>query len=130
MFWLDKACIDQDNISASLACLPIYLSGCRKLLIVAGPTYTSRLWCLMEIFTYCKFNGSPEDVTLCPIDEIVHDTLETFDAAKAQCHLPGDRHRLLAVVESGFGDFTASTRRSAPCCERRWRAATGWRKAP
>ena len=29
----------------------------------------------------------------------------TFDAAKAQCFLPKDRERLLAVVEAGFGDF-------------------------
>ena len=29
----------------------------------------------------------------------------TFDAAKAQCFLPKDKHRLLAVVEAGFGDF-------------------------
>lgn len=29
----------------------------------------------------------------------------TFDAAKAQCFLPQDKHRLLAVVEAGFGDF-------------------------
>ena len=31
----------------------------------------------------------------------------TFDAAKAQCFLPQDKHRLLAVVEAGFGDFKA-----------------------
>ena len=31
----------------------------------------------------------------------------TFDAAKAECFLPKDKHRLLAVVEAGFGDFQA-----------------------
>ena len=44
MLWLDKACIDQQNISASLACLPVFLSGCKRLLIVAGSTYVHRLW--------------------------------------------------------------------------------------
>ena len=29
--WLDKGCIDQNNIDASLAALPIYLSGCKTL---------------------------------------------------------------------------------------------------
>ena len=43
---------DQNNIEQSLACLPVFLAGCQKLLIVAGPTYTSRLWCVMEIFTF------------------------------------------------------------------------------
>ena len=40
----DKACIDQDNIDRSLACLPIFLAGCKTLLITAGPTYCTRLW--------------------------------------------------------------------------------------
>ena len=41
----DKACIDQNSIEQSLACLPVFLAGCQTLLVVAGPTYCSRLWC-------------------------------------------------------------------------------------
>ena len=84
--WLDKACIDQENIAASLACLPIYLSGCRKLLIVAGPTYATRLWCLMELFTFCKFNGSPDDIVLHTIGEpsVTNKSLATFNAANSR----------------------------------------------
>ena len=44
----DKACIDQSNIQQSLSFLPVYLSGCQTLLIMAGPTYCSRLWCVMQ----------------------------------------------------------------------------------
>ena len=44
LIWLDKACIDQSSIDANLACLPVWLSGCSSLLVLAGPTYTSRLW--------------------------------------------------------------------------------------
>mmetsp|Transcript_21045 Transcript_21045/g.62491 ORF Transcript_21045/g.62491 Transcript_21045/m.62491 type:complete len:104 (+) Transcript_21045:85-396(+) len=40
--WLDKFCIDQNNIDRSLAALPIYLTGCKSLVICAGPTYTRR----------------------------------------------------------------------------------------
>ena len=40
----DKACIEQDNIDRSLTCLPIFLAGCKTLLIIAGPTYCTRLW--------------------------------------------------------------------------------------
>ena len=47
--WLDKACIDQDNIDESLAALPIFLSGCKSLVAVAGPSYPTRLWCVMEL---------------------------------------------------------------------------------
>ena len=55
-----QACIDQQNISASLACLPVYLSGCKELLILAGPTYASRLWCVMEIFVFVRSSGNRE----------------------------------------------------------------------
>ena len=44
LIWLDKACIDQSSIDANLACLPVWLSGCSSLLVLAGPTYASRLW--------------------------------------------------------------------------------------
>ena len=47
--WLDKACIDQGNINDSLACLPIFLAGCRNLLVVAGPSYVERLWCVVRL---------------------------------------------------------------------------------
>ena len=46
LIWLDKASIDQTDISTALACLPVYLAGCRELLILAGPTYVERLWCV------------------------------------------------------------------------------------
>ena len=50
----DKACIDQNSIQQSLACLPVFLAGCKTLLVVAGPTYCSRLWCIMELFTFVR----------------------------------------------------------------------------
>ena len=52
----DKACIDQNNIQQSLACLPVFLAGCQTLLVVAGPTYCSSLWCVMELFTFARSN--------------------------------------------------------------------------
>ena len=47
--WLDKASIDQRDIAAQLACLPVWLSGCRDLVVVAGPTFVERLWCVLEV---------------------------------------------------------------------------------
>eukprot|EP00964_Phaeocystis_antarctica_P121466 scaffold85130_cov78-Phaeocystis_antarctica.AAC.4 len=46
--------MDQGNIQQSLACLPVFLAGCQTLLVVAGPTYCSRLWCVMELFTFAR----------------------------------------------------------------------------
>ena len=42
LLWLDKACIDQTNIDTNLACLPVFLSGCKELLVLAGTTYSTR----------------------------------------------------------------------------------------
>lgn len=39
-----QACINQADIAANLACLPVFLSGCRELLCLAGATYATRLW--------------------------------------------------------------------------------------
>ena len=46
-----QACINQEHIEASLAGLPAYLSGCRFLLVLAGPSYLRRLWCVVEAKT-------------------------------------------------------------------------------
>ena len=104
--WLDKACIDQTNIDASLAALPVFLSGCDRLLIIAGETYSTRLWCVMEIFTFVKMGGSRERITLKQISADAVDALSRFDASRAQCFHAKDRHKLLAVIEVGFGNLT------------------------
>ena len=57
----DKACIDQGNIQQSLACLPVFLAGCQTLLVVAGATYCSRLWCVMELFTFARSECLPSE---------------------------------------------------------------------
>ena len=44
LLWVDKACIDQTAIEENLASLPIFLAGCRQLLVLAGETYATRLW--------------------------------------------------------------------------------------
>ena len=64
----DKACIDQNNIQQSLACLPVFLAGCQTLLVVAGATYCSRLWCVMELFTFARSERSWLFRTLLYID--------------------------------------------------------------
>ena len=103
-------------------CLPIFLTGCQSLLIVAGPTYCSRLWCVMEIFTFMRMGGTRERIEVKTITHKDHTNpaaakkelkkqFATFDAAKAECFLPKDKHRLLAVVEAGFGDFKVFNQR-------------------
>lgn len=100
-----QACIDQDNIESSLHCLPVFLSGCQSLLVLHGPSYTSRLWCVMELFVYLQMGGDKERIVVYAFGTEVQSSIAAFDAGKAKCFLDGDRQQLLAVIESGFGDL-------------------------
>ena len=105
--WLDKACIDQGNIEASLSVLPVFLSSCKELLILPGSTYATRLWCVMEIFVFVQMGGERERAVILPLtdDADLLGNLVRFNAGEAQCFLPGDRHKLLATIEASFGTF-------------------------
>ena len=128
LIWLDKACINQDAIEASLRGLPVFLSGCRSLVVLAGPTYTSRLWyaavaprrardaseaaplrhrCVVELFVWLRVGGARERIT---VSHLASDTetqalFAKFRASSARCYKARDRQHLLAVIESGFGDL-------------------------
>ena len=54
-FWLDKVCIDQENIADGLRALPVNVMACDKMLVLCGDTYAHRLWCIWEIFTLLAF---------------------------------------------------------------------------
>ena len=116
-----KACIDQRDIERSLRFLPVFLSGCQKLLVLAGPTYTSRLWCMMELYVFLKMGANASRVMVIPIGEdkpslrVVYQELASFDLQRAQCTDERDREKLLQCVASGFGDdmtaFNVAVRR-------------------
>lgn len=84
-------------------------------MIVAGPTYCERLWCVMEIFTFLRMGGDLERVTVRMMTgqdkgleaarRLLTKQFASFDAAKAQCFKVEDRQKLLAVIEAAFGDF-------------------------
>ena len=71
--------------------------------------------CVMECFTFLRMGGALERIEVSMIAHPDENPAEarqelkaqfaSFDAAKAECFLPKDRHRLLAIVEAGFGDF-------------------------
>merc|ERR1711935_1018759 len=74
----------------------------------AGATYTTRLWCVMELFVWIQMGGDLERVSAIALPgRDVHAALATFDAAKATCFKPEDRQHLLGIIESAFGDFNS-----------------------
>ena len=116
--WLDKACIDQTDITQSLLCLPVFLAFCNELLVLAGPSYSSRLWCVLELYTFVIVRPAAGGLVIRPFDEAgpfkegcETEYFRTFDANKASCYLAADRHHLLAVIEAGYGSIRAFNRR-------------------
>lgn len=113
LLWLDKACIDQTNISESLSCLPIFLAGCAELLVVAGATYPMRLWCVMELFTFMQMGASKDRLTLVSLHSTstsladVKNILSNFRSSDAKCFVEEDRARLLGIIEASFGSLAA-----------------------
>ena len=123
--WIDKFCLNQAAIDQSLPCLPIYLAGCHTLLVLPGATYSTRLWCVMELATFVMMGGAKERIVVMPFaastsptpadqrrafDAVVQ-SLVAFDASCANCFDPSDREGLLAVIEASFGSFDAFNER-------------------
>lgn len=62
---LSPVCSD---IVANLSALPVFLSGCQRLLVLLGSTYCSRLWCVMEMFVYVQMRGKSGDVRVAALE--------------------------------------------------------------
>jgi len=111
--WIDKLCIDQNDIEADLRGLPIFLSGCKELLVLCGPTYLSRLWCIMELFTFVQMGG---DLTRIKLLRLLQDgqqerdkaaiqcASENFDARRCECLVAADKEKMLTIIMAAFGD--------------------------
>ena len=113
--WLDKACIDQSSdINASLKVLPIYLLASKTFVVFAGKSYTSRLWCVVELFAYLRGGGMLDGIVVEPLDITVSDAVGGFDVMKTDCTVRADKQRLLGIIEASFGstaDFNLACRK-------------------
>lgn len=113
--WYDRACIDEKtpDVQASLAALPLIVIGCQRLIVLAGPTYTSRLWALIEMITFMwSQEGNKEMLEIIPLlkkygdreeEQALLKTLEETDVSVAECAYEEDRQLMLGVIESTYG---------------------------
>ena len=115
--WLDKMCIDQNDIDAALACLPVFLSGCKGMLVIAGPSYTTRLWCIMEIFTYIQMTRgiADEQIAVVPIGEGtalegIKESFRSFRGEKAECFKKSDKEKMWASSKGRSATLCTSGR--------------------
>eukprot|EP00927_Polykrikos_kofoidii_P014089 TRINITY_DN16144_c0_g1_i2.p1 TRINITY_DN16144_c0_g1~~TRINITY_DN16144_c0_g1_i2.p1 ORF type:complete len:547 (+),score=43.47 TRINITY_DN16144_c0_g1_i2:27-1643(+) len=100
VLWLDKTCIDQSSIEEDLECLPIFLAACNALVVTCGVNYSSRLWCILELFVYVRLlvegdsRRAPVVLPLCKTDDEVaeiHQAWDVFDAASCECFIAEDK---------------------------------------
>eukprot|EP00931_Biecheleriopsis_adriatica_P020491 TRINITY_DN13679_c0_g2_i4.p1 TRINITY_DN13679_c0_g2~~TRINITY_DN13679_c0_g2_i4.p1 ORF type:complete len:632 (+),score=57.97 TRINITY_DN13679_c0_g2_i4:82-1977(+) len=110
--WLDKVCINQTDIARDLECLPIFLAGCNSLLVLSGYTYTTRLWCILELFVYVTMQSGIDDQTEPTIVVLGEDEAQrkavkqewrSFEARSCNCFKPSDKERIMAVIEASDG---------------------------
>eukprot|EP00927_Polykrikos_kofoidii_P050825 TRINITY_DN4469_c0_g1_i10.p1 TRINITY_DN4469_c0_g1~~TRINITY_DN4469_c0_g1_i10.p1 ORF type:complete len:638 (-),score=52.65 TRINITY_DN4469_c0_g1_i10:179-1900(-) len=117
--WIDKCCICQNDIATDLRSLPVFIAGCKTLLVISGPTYPTRLWCAMELLVHRAMiandaNQCPPELLLLGDDEqrkSLEEAWRIFDVTRCQCFNQGDKQRFLRVVDrypggsAGFNRF-------------------------
>eukprot|EP00929_Paragymnodinium_shiwhaense_P024975 TRINITY_DN15217_c0_g3_i1.p1 TRINITY_DN15217_c0_g3~~TRINITY_DN15217_c0_g3_i1.p1 ORF type:complete len:778 (+),score=48.94 TRINITY_DN15217_c0_g3_i1:203-2536(+) len=108
--WFDKVCINQTDIRSDLQCLPVFVAGCNTLLVTCGKTYTSRLWCCVELFVYMKMaEGLERDIQACVLSSSAEEEQEivagwgSFDLHSCRCYSPDDKKRILECIEKDAG---------------------------
>lgn len=108
-FWLDKVCIDQENIADGLRVLPVSVMACRRMLVLCGETYQTRLWCIWELFTllaFTRMEQALEKLHIIPIDinpdssNSIAKKLQLFDVQETHCYDPNEEARLREVIEA------------------------------
>lgn len=131
LLWIDRLCVDQSQLGASVACLPVFISSCDTLLVLYDETFLSRLWCVVELFAHLVISarvggtlvvrrlpsagcasGGPVTFTssaLTPLEtDAIRVRLRSFDVRLAECTVPDDRELLLDLIDAypgGIANF-------------------------
>ena len=113
--WIDKCCVDQTRIVEFLETgLKTYLVKCDGMIAFASKECFSRLWCVYELATFCKYWSGPElssRLVLLSLNwrfcstffhpELTEEELgwlTSFSCRKARCFKPIDRADVLAAI--------------------------------
>ena len=128
--WLDKVCIDQNNIAEGLRVLPVNVTACAKMLVLCGPTYPERLWCAWELctlFSFLSMEAALARIVLLPIDSTAFgepqetsslEKLQRFDVAEARCYDPNEEKVLRKIIGAvGKDHFNMRIRELGRACD-------------
>ena len=70
LVWMDTACLNQQDIRGDVARLPLFIAGCRQLVLLIGSTFCTRFWCIMELVAFMETGGQLKDVKVLPVCEL------------------------------------------------------------
>jgi hypothetical protein len=120
-----QVCIDQSKITETLRALPIFLVSCKRMLVVAGPTYVHRLWCIWELhMLFVGAGDTTPEVTVVGIGGAaageppsgtgaapsLYSKLRSFQLCAAHCYDPNEDRRLRAAIAAAPGGTAAFER--------------------
>jgi len=132
--WIDKCCIDQTNIDVDLQCLPIFVSGCSTMVVLAGNTYLSRMWCIVELFTFAHMGQDLGRIEFIPVlrtgtekedSHKIEQDFSSFDAVQCSCYSEEDKKKMLRIFYAAYGSLPDFSRAVQTIFDK-----TGWVKKP
>ena len=126
--------------------VPLHLAACEKVLMLVGPSYLTRLWCIMEIFvliaavndmTRLECVALTESTENSPTasqaqaEEDVVSWFRSFSVSECNCYGSATRDKLLCIIEAGCGTLRQGQIRFAKKKSTSWRtpklsAACSW----
>ena len=125
--WFDKTCITQCADSDSkrmrdnaIAALPVNVGACKTMLVLLGPEYLKRIWCVWElqsVFTFCVKELAVERIEVVPVGGFdARKALAKWTLDEAHCFDPNEEYRLRRLVHHiGEERFYESVRNLALC---------------
>ena len=101
--WIDKYCIEQTSITESLRYLPVYVGASDKIILLIGPTYLSRLWCIWEMFvihtTRTLHDALYLSIAPFKLDESFRRVTQEFTVNSAGCFDEKDKATITAMID-------------------------------
>ena len=122
LVWFDKYCIDQNAIGQSVRRLPIFVVAGGSSYVLLGPSYATRLWCMLELFVFkaCQRCGlfSDAELVIAPLrtnETNLHlsSLAQKFNIHDTRCFRDVDRQTIFGIVETagdGAIGFTEAVR--------------------
>ena len=87
--WVDAFCLDPDS-EPEPQFHPVFLMASERLVVLLGPTFMARLWCVAELFLFVEAGGSPSSIKILPIEGCAL-SADEVDAAACECFAEPDR---------------------------------------